>query len=120
MTTESTLHIGRIPIRHLSPVQPEGLWPAKAFVGEVVPFSATVFREGHDIIGVDLELTSPSGSTTVVPFPHPSPGVDEWRTTALVAEQGTWSWRVKAYSDDWARGLWQAGLSSPSRAPTWH
>ena len=110
MTTESTLHIGRIPIRHLSPVQPEGLWPAKAFVGEVVPFSATVFREGHDIIGVDLELTSPSGTTTGMPFPHPSPGVDEWRTTALVAEQGTWSWRGKAYSDDWATWLHTADL----------
>ena len=110
MTTETTLHIGRIPIRHLYPVQPEGLWPAKAFVGEVIPFIATVFREGHDIIGADLELTSPDGKTAVIPFPHPDNGVDEWRTTARVTQQGTWSWRVRAYADDWATWLHAADL----------
>ena len=110
MTTEPTLHIGRIPIRHLYPVQPEGLWPAKAFVGEVVPFIATIFREGHDIIGADLELTSPDGTTTVIPFPHPDHGVDEWRTTARVTQQGTWTWRVRAYADDWATWLHAADV----------
>lgn len=110
MTSEHTEHIGRIPIRHLYPVQPEGHWPAKAFVGEVIPFIATVFREGHDIIGADLELTSPSGKTTVHPFPHPDKGVDEWRTNARVTEQGTWMWRVRAYADDWATWLHAANL----------
>ena len=110
MTTQPSLHIGRIPIRHLYPVQPEGLWPAKAFVGEVIPFIATVFREGHDIIGADLELTAPDGTVTVHPFPHPDKGVDEWRTTARVTKQGLWSWRVRAYADDWATWLHAADL----------
>ncbi|MFM6967732.1 MAG: maltotransferase domain-containing protein [Microbacteriaceae bacterium] len=110
MTTETTLHIGRIPIRHLYPVQPEGLWPAKAYVGEVIPFIATVFREGHDIIGAELELTSPDGKTVTIPFPHPDEGVDEWRTTARVTQQGMWSWRVRAYADDWATWLHAADL----------
>jgi starch synthase (maltosyl-transferring) len=110
VTTEHTLHIGRIPIRHLYPTQPEGLWPAKAYVGEVVPFVATIFREGHDIIGADLELTSPDGKTAVFPFPHPDNGVDEWRTTARVTQQGTWSWRVRAYADDWATWLHAADV----------
>lgn len=110
MTTEHTLHIGRIPIRHLYPTQPEGLWPAKAYVGEVVPFVATIFREGHDIIGADLELTSPDGKTAILPFPHPDNGVDEWRTTARVTQQGTWSWRVRAYADDWATWLHAADV----------
>ena len=33
--------IGRIPIVRLAPQQPDDLWPAKAFVGEVVPFFAS-------------------------------------------------------------------------------
>lgn len=110
MTTEPAIHIGRIPIRHLTPAQPEGLWPAKAFVGEVVPFGATVFREGHDIIGVDLELTSPNGTTTTIAFPQPDKGVDEWRTTARVTATGTWTWRIRAYTDDWATWLHAADI----------
>ncbi|MDP3208689.1 MAG: DUF3416 domain-containing protein, partial [Rhodoglobus sp.] len=46
MGTEYEPRLGRIPIRHLTPQQPGGLWQAKAFAGEVVPFEATVFREG--------------------------------------------------------------------------
>jgi starch synthase (maltosyl-transferring) len=79
-------------------------------VGEVVPFVATIFREGHDIIGADLELTSPDGKTAIIPFPHPDNGVDEWRTTARVTQQGTWSWRVRAYADDWATWLHAADV----------
>lgn len=110
MTTTHALHIGRIPIRHLHPTGPEGLWPAKAFVGEVIPIGATIFREGHDIIGANVELTSPSGLTTIHPLPHPDKGVDEWRTTVRLTEQGDWSWRIHAYSDDWATWLHAADV----------
>ncbi len=50
---------GRLPILNVTPVVEAGRWPAKAFVGEVIPFGATVFREGHDALGVELLLTSP-------------------------------------------------------------
>jgi starch synthase (maltosyl-transferring) len=97
--------IGRIPIRHLSPQQPEHRWPAKAFVGEAVPFGATVFREGHDILGADLLLTSPDGTTTEHRLHPGAPGTDRWETEALVDTEGEWSWRVRAYTDDWATWL---------------
>ncbi|MEY4499188.1 MAG: hypothetical protein RL319_176, partial [Actinomycetota bacterium] len=42
-----------------------GRWPAKAFQGEVLPFSAVVFREGHDALGVELVLTSPTEKVSV-------------------------------------------------------
>lgn len=105
MSVPSPHHIGRIVIRHLHPRQPDGPWPAKAFDGEVVPFVATVFREGHDVIGAELELTAPSGTVTTLPFPHPPDGIDEWRTLARVDEEGMWSWRVLGYADDWATWL---------------
>src|ERR1700712_275841 len=54
--------IGRIPIRAVAPQQPENRWPAKSFVGEVVPFEATVFREGHGELHVEVLLTDPSGA----------------------------------------------------------
>ena len=35
--------------------------PAKAVVGEVVPVSALVWREGHDAIAASLVITDPNG-----------------------------------------------------------
>src|SRR3954452_12115645 len=68
--------LGRIPIRALAPQQPGNLWPAKAYRGEVVPFEATVFREGHDLLGVSLVITSPGGSTVTHRMLPMAPGTD--------------------------------------------
>lgn len=106
--------IGRIPIRDLSPRQPEDLWPAKAFAGEVVPFEATVFREGHDLIGVDLILTDPSGASTVHRLHPIGEGIDRWRTEAVLAVKGNYSWLISAWNDDWATWLHNAELKIPA------
>ncbi|WP_411699431.1 alpha-1,4-glucan--maltose-1-phosphate maltosyltransferase [Conyzicola sp.] len=106
--------IGRIPIRFLNPQQPENRWPAKAFVGEVVPFSATVFREGHDQLGAALLLTDPRGTTSRHPLHPGAPGTDSWHTTAQVDAAGTWTYRVEAYSDDWATWLHNAEIKIPA------
>lgn len=45
---------GRIEIDDVQPVVSGGRFPAKAVVGEVVPVSATVWREGHDAVAATL------------------------------------------------------------------
>ena len=97
--------IGRIPIRFLSPVEPEGRWHPKAYVGEVVPFEATIFREGHGILGAEVLLTAPDGSTAAHRMTQTSPGTDRWRALATVTETGEWSYRIRAWADDWATWL---------------
>src|SRR3712207_7509159 len=37
---------------------------ARAVVGEHVPITATVFREGHDAVAADVVLTAPDGTTS--------------------------------------------------------
>ncbi|WP_188509951.1 alpha-1,4-glucan--maltose-1-phosphate maltosyltransferase [Conyzicola nivalis] len=106
--------IGRIPIRFLNPQQPENRWPAKAFVGEVLPFSATVFREGHDQLGAALLLTDPRGTTSRFPLHPGAPGTDAWHTSAQVDAPGTWIYRIQAYSDDWATWLHNAEIKIPA------
>jgi starch synthase (maltosyl-transferring) len=106
--------LGRIPIRHLSPQQPENFWPAKACVGEVVPFHATVFKEGHDVIGVDLLLTDPSGTQTVHRMADVDEGTDRWHVDALLDAQGDWSWSVQAWLDEWATWLHTAEIKIPA------
>ena len=45
---------GRIEIDDVAPVVSNGRYPAKAVVGEVVPVSAAVWREGHDAVAATL------------------------------------------------------------------
>jgi len=97
--------LGRIPIRALRPRQRENLWAANSYVGEVVPFEATVFREGHDLLHVELELTDPAGATTTHRMREIAKGTDRWCSQVRVDAVGTWRWRVRAASDDWATWL---------------
>src|SRR6516162_5822129 len=52
--------IGRIPILDVQPAVDCGSRPAKAVTGETFEVSATVFRDGHGIIGVGVVLRDPS------------------------------------------------------------
>ena len=101
--------LGRFPILDIAPVVEDGAWPAKAFSGEVVPFSAVAFREGHDLIGVELVLTSPSGAQARKRMSALAPGTDRWGTTVLLDEQGTWRFHVEAWGDDVAT-WWHAAV----------
>ena len=94
--------IGRIPIRFVEPREPEGRWPAKAYVGEVIPFAATVFREGHGLLGAELELRAPDGRVTTARMRERHPGTDRWEALARVDAPGDWTFLVRAWSDDWA------------------
>ena len=113
MTTRATTTaIGRIPIRNLQPTQPEGPWPSKAYVGEVVPFSATIFREGHDLIGAQLELTDPNGVKRTIKLSETARGSDTWRAEVRLDIQGTWTYRIRSFADDWATWLHAAEIKT--------
>ena len=45
---------GRVEIDNVQPVVSCGAYPAKAVVGEVVPVTATVWREGHEAVAATL------------------------------------------------------------------
>src|ERR1700723_93291 len=55
--------IGRIPILDVQPAVDCGSRPAKAVTGETFEVSATVFREGHGVIGVGVVLRDPVRNT---------------------------------------------------------
>jgi len=115
VTASRSEPLGRIPIRALSPQQPENRWPATGYVGEVVPFEATVFREGHGLLRVEAVLTHPDEGITVHPMELIAPGTDRWRAEVQLTEQGVLQWRVRAASDDWASWLHDADIKIPAR-----
>ncbi|WP_179297644.1 alpha-1,4-glucan--maltose-1-phosphate maltosyltransferase [Microbacterium sp. SZ1] len=95
------LRAGRIPLTAATPAVPGGFTP-KAFVGEVVPFGVVAFREGHDLIGVQLRLTSPAGEESLHRLHPLLDGTDRWAAEIALDVQGTWSFRFEAFSDDFA------------------
>jgi starch synthase (maltosyl-transferring) len=110
----ATPRIGRIPVLDLRPQLPDNQWPARAFAGEVVPFSATAFREGHDLIGVTLLLTAPDGAESVHAMRLPVPGTDRWETAVQLGTTGVWHYRVRAYADDFATWDHNASVKIPA------
>src|SRR5690554_1777078 len=114
MAADFQARVGRIPIRQLSPQQPENLWPAKAFIGEVVPFQATAFKEGHDILGVDLLLTDPDGTQSSHRMRSVAPGTDRWQADVQLEAAGDWVWSVQACTDDYATWLHDAQIKVPA------
>jgi len=55
--------INRIPVTDISPTVFFGgdFVPVKAIAGEEIPVSATIFREGHDLLGADVVLYNAQG-----------------------------------------------------------
>jgi starch synthase (maltosyl-transferring) len=107
--------VGRIPILHVMPVVDLGRQAAKATVGEPMPVSATVFREGHDKLGAEVIATDPRGNRRepAALVKHPErPDVYEGFVTPDA--QGAWTFEVQAWSDP--IGTWQhaAGLKIPA------
>jgi starch synthase (maltosyl-transferring) len=105
----STKNFGRIPIERVSPAVDGGSFAAKAFAGEVIPFSAVVFREGHDSLGAEVVLTSPTGKTTIHRMHPGAPGSDEWKTRIQLNELGAHTFLVRAFGDDF--DTWHHGAS---------
>lgn len=108
MTKASTSTIGRIPIGRLTPEVDGGTFPAKAFLGEVIPFGATVFREGHDVVGAQLVLTSPSGTEHRKNLRETFSGSDFFETRFQMDEIGTWSFQIEGFGDDFSSWLHNA------------
>jgi starch synthase (maltosyl-transferring) len=97
MTGRADLRLG---ITDVAPVVSCGSFSARAVVGEHVPITATVFREGHDAVAADVVLTAPDGSTRAFNrMERYSDQPDRWITTTVPDTEGRWTFRVEAWSD---------------------
>jgi starch synthase (maltosyl-transferring) len=117
--------IGRIPILDVQPVvavpggqAADGADPAApaavAVPGEVFSVSATVFREGHEMLGAGVVLTDPDGSRRpLVPMRELTPGTDRYGADVAADREGRWHFAVEAWGDPVARWRHDAAIKIP-------
>ncbi len=95
--------VGRIGISQVSPVvgsTASAEFPARTVVGEHVPVSAAVFREGHDAVAASVVLRDPAGRKAGTHRMVPGAvGTDRWSTTVVAGRPGMWTFAIEAWSD---------------------
>jgi starch synthase (maltosyl-transferring) len=106
--------IGRIPILDVEPLVQCGRYPAKAVPGELVQVTATVFREGHEMLGAGAVLRDPRGrSRPYVPMHELAPGSDRYGAHVRPDAEGLWYFRVEAWGDPVAHWFHTAAIKVP-------
>ncbi|HEX9063699.1 MAG TPA: alpha-1,4-glucan--maltose-1-phosphate maltosyltransferase [Streptosporangiaceae bacterium] len=106
--------IGRIPIIDVQPVVDCGRRPAKAVAGETIQVTATVFREGHEMLGAGAQLRDPSGRTgPIVPMRELTPGTDRHGADLTPDREGLWHFRIQAWGDPIAHWRHDAAIKVP-------
>ncbi len=106
--------IGRIPILDIEPIVACGQRPAKAVTGERLPVTATVFREGHEMLGAGVVLRDPAGNCRpIVTMRGLAEGTDRYGAEVTPTSEGLWHFRVEAWGDPIAHWRHDAAIKVP-------
>ena len=99
---------GHIVIDDIRPATPHG-YPAKAVVGEAVPVRAVIFRDGHDILGAEVELShdlhGPLSTAALGAL-----GNDDWSAVVVPERLGRHHLVVRAWTDRGATWSHKVGV----------
>ena len=101
----------RIQIEDPQPLLDCGRYPVKACVGDTIEVSATIFRDGHDLIAAVVRYQGPgqeSWSEAPMRRVDAHLGGDRWAGSFTVSSQGRWRWAIEAWTD--ADATWRDEL----------
>jgi starch synthase (maltosyl-transferring) len=92
----------RFPIYDIDPVVYFGdeFRGAKAVVNEQIPIRASVVREGHDALGVQVILSNPQGEEVQRYLMREIwPGLDRFEGYVKPTGIGNWNFHIEAFDD---------------------
>jgi starch synthase (maltosyl-transferring) len=96
----------RIQIQNITPLVDCGRYPVKVCVGDEVRVEATIFRDGHEVLGAALRTKGP-GATRWRETPMDDLGNDRWAATFAPDSCGRWSYRVEGWVDPVRSFQWE-------------
>ncbi len=109
--------LAHIVVQDVRPSTPHG-YPAKALAGEAVPVSASVFRDGHDVLAARALLRR--GSEVVSTCALTARGNDVWTGTVVPADLGAHELVVEAWTDRYVlAGDRTSDLTASVPVPIW-
>ena len=84
-------------------------------MGESFLVSATVFREGHDLLGSNVVLRGPGGAKGPwAPMRLLAPGTDRWGAEVAADAEGDWTFHIEAWGDPLGSWLHDAEIKVPA------
>lgn len=114
----SITSIQRFTLSDPFPVVQCGLFPAAGAVEEVIPFSVTAFREGHDALSVDIEFIDPGGRSSGPLRMHTDQDPDRHHILFQPQTQGDWTFTFTAWGDPWLTWANRAAIKIPAGIDT--
>ena len=96
----------RILIQDVRPQVDCGRYAVKAVAGDRVDVSATIVRDGHEVLGAAVRF-KPPGATRWLEAPLEAVGNDRYEGSFEVGEPGRWCFRVEAWHDRVASYRWE-------------
>ena len=88
----------RIQIQHIEPLVDCGSHPVKRIVGDAVDVFATIFKDGHDVLGAAVRVRAPGERKwREVPLVHL--GNDRWQGSFAPDRCGIWQFAIAAWTD---------------------
>ncbi len=91
----------RIQIQDVWPSLDCGRWPAKRTLGEALEVSATIFADGHDVLGAAVRRRAP-GARKWDETPMEHLGNDRWLGRVATEKLGRWQYSIVAWVDRFA------------------
>ena len=90
--------VGRIVITDVRPTVSSGRVPARSVIGQQLPVSAVVFREGHDAVGANVVVKRPDGAKAAPLRMQPGDN-DVWSVPVVTDSEGRWTFVIEGWSD---------------------
>ena len=109
--------INRIPVTDISPTVFFGgdFVPVKAIAGEEIPVSATIFREGHDLLGADVVLYNSQGKEISRSVMREEwHGGDRYQGSVRIPAQGDYTFTIDSYDHPFATWIHDAEIKIPA------
>ncbi|MBT8262456.1 MAG: alpha-1,4-glucan--maltose-1-phosphate maltosyltransferase [Bacteroidia bacterium] len=97
----------RVIIENITPLINCGEFPLKSVVNEIIPVTADIFADGHDVIAASVLFKHEKEKSWKETRMHPAEN-DQWNSSFQVNKQGFYQYKIQGWVDhalNWQHGI---------------